>query len=154
MSDIFKNKKGTVEKSIIIDASAELVFKSITDWRSQSKWMPLTHVDISDQKDNILGSEITAITGISPLGIKDTMVITTWNPPYECSVVHTGKVIRGSGTFKVQPIKASSSKFTWSEQVIVPFGILGWIFWPIIKLFSGLATKVALKRFKNYVTSI
>ena len=75
--------------------------------------------------ENQVGTTIAAFTGVGRLGFLDTMTITTWNPPHVCDVIHTGRVVRGTGRFEVQEVDASNSKFIWSEDLKLPLGLIG-----------------------------
>jgi len=72
-----------------------------------------------------VGTAITAFTGpfykiyprFSKLGLLDTMVVTNWQPPSRCDVIHTGKVLRGTGTFELIEISDTSTRFNWLEDI-------------------------------------
>ena len=107
--------------SVEIDAPAEEVWDAVVDWDRQSGWMFLTSV----RGGHGPGAEIEAFTGIGPLGFRDPMVVTVWEPPYRCLVRHTGRVVRGTAAFEVEPLGERRSRFVWSEWVTPPFGTLG-----------------------------
>src|SRR3984957_7602663 len=51
-----------------------------------------------------LGATVVGWTGVGPVGFTDTMVVSEWDPPLRCVVRHTGRLVRGSGTFEVIPV--------------------------------------------------
>jgi uncharacterized protein YndB with AHSA1/START domain len=71
---------------IDIDAPPERVWATLTDWESQGEWMLATDVRTVGGPAQRLHGRLAARTGL-PLpggrhvGILDTMIITTWEPP-------------------------------------------------------------------------
>jgi hypothetical protein len=47
------------------------------------------------------------------LGVLDPMVVERWEPPRLCHVRHTGRVVRGTGTFEVVDRGEGRSRFLW-----------------------------------------
>jgi len=37
-----------------------------------------------------------------------------------CDVVHTGKIIKGTGRFELTAITPNTTRFDWSEEVLAP----------------------------------
>ena len=72
-----------------------------------------------------IGTSIAAFTGpfykrypkFSRVGLLDTMVVTNWQPPTRCDVIHHGKVLRGTGTFELIEISEGATRFNWSEDI-------------------------------------
>jgi hypothetical protein len=145
-----KSPKTTLSATILIDASAMHVFDCLTNWPDQSKWMVGTVVHATKQQGKGVGGELSAFTGFGAFGVTDTMRITTWDPPHQCRVTHTGRIIRGSGDFIVTSISKRQSVFTWSEYFILPFGVFGRLTWPIAKPLVRLGLQVSLKRFAHW----
>ena len=106
-----------------------------------------------DKNDGIgVGGSIWAFTGILGIGFVDTMDITVWNPPYQCDVLHTGKVIKGTGSFNVIS-QGTGAVFNWSEQLIVPFGLLGRFAWIFVQPISLWALRKTLRSFRKVAES-
>jgi hypothetical protein len=97
------------------------------------------------------GESISAFTGIGRIGFLDTMTITVWEPPRRAVVRHTGKVVRGSGSFEVQPLGDRRSRVVWSEWVLLPFGPIGRLGWPIAKILVRGGLQLSLRRLARYV---
>lgn len=144
----------TLSHSVTINTPANHVFDCITNWSSQSQWIIATQVHATKNEGRGVGGEISAYTGLGPIGFTDTMIITDWDPPYRCSVKHTGRVVRGTGDFTVAPISKQQSSFTWSEDFILPFGVLGKTGWLVVKPFVILGLRVSLKRFARWAEKI
>ena len=132
-----------------VDAPADRVFEVLTDWAVHDRWMLLTRAE----GDHAEGGEIRAFTGVGRLGFLDTMVITVWEPPRRAVVRHIGKVVRGSGAFEVEDLGAGRSRVVWSEWVLLPFGALGRLAWPVVRLPLRALVQVSLRRFARYVAS-
>lgn len=111
--------------TIDLPCSQEHAWAAVADWESQGKWMLQTKVWVTSQIREGVGTSISAFTGplykfypkFSSLGLLDTMVVTKWQPPEICDVVHTGKVLKGTGSFVLSPINSTSTKFNWSETI-------------------------------------
>lgn len=110
--------------TVKLPVSIERAWDSIQDWESQSEWMLQTRVWVTSEIREGIGTEIEAFTGLVPskkfFGILDSMRVTQWNPPYSCEVLHTGKIIKGSGLFRLEEINDNETFFHWSEIVIAP----------------------------------
>jgi hypothetical protein len=115
----------TLRIRINLPCSQERAWAAIADWESQGNWMLQTKVWVTSQIREGAGTSISAFTGplykfypkFSSLGLLDTMVVTKWQPPGICDVVHTGKVLKGTGSFVLSPINSTSTKFNWSETI-------------------------------------
>jgi hypothetical protein len=115
----------TLRITITLPCSQERAWAAIADWESQGNWMLQTKVWVTSQIREGAGTSISAFTGplykfypkFSSLGLLDTMVVTKWQPPEICDVVHTGKVLKGTGSFVLSPINSTSTKFNWSETI-------------------------------------
>lgn len=83
-----------------------------------------------------IGSELKAFTGAQlgfPIGFLDTMTITRWAPPYRVDVIHTGRVVRGTGVMEVVALANGRSRFLWSEDLDLPLGFAGTLAWPVVR---------------------
>lgn len=137
-----------LELSIEINASAESVFKYLTDWHKQSEWMLGTYVEVrSEDGAQKVDGQIAAFTGVGPVGFWDTMTITKWEPPFVVDVIHTGKVVRGTGSMRVEKISDSQSRFYWSEDLEIPLGKIGLLGFGLLKPFFIYGVRTSLKKF-------
>lgn len=113
-----------------VDAPAEAVWHTVTDWPGQGEWILGTKVEVEGGGEGRhLGARLRAFTGVGPVGFLDTMEIVEWDPPRYCLVRHTGKVVRGDGVFRVVPNGPDRARFLWTELVDLPLGaagVLGW----------------------------
>lgn len=109
-----------IAMSLAIAAPIEKVWASLADWESQGDWMLQTTVDVTSDIREGVGTTIAAFTGIGKLGVMDYMQVTRWEPPFICDVLHTGKVIKGTGRFQLTAIDVHSTRIDWSEEILAP----------------------------------
>ena len=109
-----------IAMSLVIQAPIEKVWAAIADWESQGDWMLQTTVKVTSQIREGVGTTIAAFTGIGKFGVMDHMVVTSWQPPFICDVLHTGKIIKGTGRFQLSAIDDDSTRFDWSEEILTP----------------------------------
>jgi hypothetical protein len=133
-----------------VPASAERVFAAATDWPGQREWIFATTTVPTRGGGFSTGDEISARTGFGPIGFTDTMTITEWDPPRSCRVRHTGKVVRGTATFAVEPLADGTSIFVWSEQIDVPFGRLGALGFSATRGVFAYFVRRSLRRFAAF----
>ena len=106
--------------SLVINAPIEKVWQAIADWESQGDWMLQTTVEVTSDIREGVGTSIAAFTGVGKFGVMDHMVVTSWQPPFICDVLHTGKIIKGTGRFELIAIDTDSTRFNWSEEILAP----------------------------------
>lgn len=119
------NPKNTLAIRVNCEAPIEKVWARIADWSSQGEWMLATRVWVTSEISEGVGTSIAAFTGpahriyprFSSFGLLDTMTVTTWQPPTRCDVIHTGKILKGTGTFQIESTGSHSSTFYWSETI-------------------------------------
>jgi len=126
-----------LELTVDVDAPVEATWAGAVDWDHQGEWM--------------LGTTVRGTAQVGRLGFLDTMVITTWEPPHRCYVLHTGKVVRGTGEFEVRDRGQGRSTFVWREDLELPLGALGRAGWPVIKPVFALGVQKSLEKFARWV---
>ena len=128
--------------SLEIEAPIQKVWDELANWEKQSDWMLQTKVWVTSKIQSGVGTQISAHTGLKKFGILDTMEVTNWQPPHICDVIHTGRVIRGTGRFELTAIDAARTRFDWSEEVIAPRALF-------ILMMPGLyiGVRISLARF-------
>ena len=140
-----------IELEVLVQAPALQVWNAITNWQAQSDWMLGTKVWPVNGDGTGVGGQIEAFTGIWRIGFLDTMEITAWNPPTKCDVLHTGRVVRGTGTFEVVATSDSTSKFIWSEDLDLPLGVIGKVGFTIVKPGFIYGVRKSLEKFADLV---
>jgi hypothetical protein len=136
---------------VVVGAPPEAVFAALTQWSEQGRWMLGTHVKVTAGDGASVGSELAAWTGAGRLGFWDTMVITRWDPPYRVDVVHTGRVVKGTGAMEVLALPGRRSRFVWSEDLELPLGTLGAVGWPFVRPAFTAGVKKSLRAFARLV---
>ena len=71
----------------------------------------------------------------------------------EVTVDHTGRVVRGSGTFRVEPDGPDRSMVVWIENLSIPGGAVGRFLWRASRPVSKWAVTHSLRRFAAQVES-
>jgi uncharacterized protein YndB with AHSA1/START domain len=134
--------------SVAVDAEAspERVFAVLTDWSRHHEWMALTRAWVVSGDGQRPGSRLAASTGVGPLKFLDTMEITRWDPPYSVEVRHTGRVVRGTGRFRVLPRPGGGSTIVWEEELKLPFGPAGRLCWLVARPVSEAFFRLSLCR--------
>lgn len=117
----------------------------LTDWERQSSWIPATRVRSVD--GDRVGGRIDAFTGLGPLGFLDVMRINRWEPPLLCEVAHTGRLVRGAGVFRVDPVGSGACRVVWEEHLELPFGAVGRLGWVAVRPLARVGLAFALRRF-------
>lgn len=145
-----------VSCTVEVNASRDAVWNAIVDWESQGRWMLGTDVIVPhDAARAGVGARIEAFTGLFPkrrkFGFLDTMTVTEWIPPQSCNVLHTGKVVRGTGRFELIAMTSSRTAFVWSEHLRLPFGFIGRIAWIVIGPLMTYGVRLSLRRFARFV---
>lgn len=133
--------------TVEVDAPAEQTWTALVDWDSQGEWMLGTTVSATTHEGRGVGGGLEAFTGVWRLGFLDTMVITEWEPPTRCVVRHTGRVVRGLGIFEVRTAGDRRSRVIWTEQLELPFGVLGRVGWRLGRPAFRYGVLLSLRRF-------
>jgi len=115
----------TIRISLTLPCNQLRAWQAIADWEGQGSWMLQSKVWVTSQIREGVGTSIAAFTGplykrypkFSKVGLLDTMIVTNWQPPTLCDVLHTGKVLKGTGTFELIEISQTATRFNWSEDI-------------------------------------
>ena len=139
--------------SVDVDAPADATWAAAVDWAHQGDWMLGTRVTPTAGNGEGVGGRLEAFSGIGRLGFLDPMEITLWQPPRACHVLHTGRVVRGTGAFEVEPRGDSRSRFHWREDLVLPLGLLGRVGWLLVRPLFAYGVRLSLKRFARQVAA-
>ena len=142
-----------VRETQAVAAPAEDVFAALTDWSGQGDWMFATSVRPTRGYGRQDGDEITARTGLGPIGFVDTMTIIEWDPPRLCRVRHTGRLVRGTASFGVVADGPERSRVEWVEDLDLPFGRLGAAGFAIGRPVFTYFVRLSLRRFAAHVVA-
>lgn len=141
------------EISVAVDVPGPewATWELLTDWERHREWMLATRARGTVAGGRAVGGGVEAVTGVGPIALRDTMTITAWDPPHQCEVEHTGRVIRGTGTFEVRPTSGGRSRVIWSERLELPFGVVGRLGWPVVRPLAVWALRTSLRRLARLV---
>lgn len=152
MSALGRTRTVHLALDVPVNAPVESVFWGFADWAAQDRWMLGTRVEVVGAgPGHGEGERIAAWTGLGPVGFWDTMTITRWEPPYRVDVLHTGRVVRGTGTMEALELPGGRSRFVWSEDIELPLGVLGAIGWPVVKPAFVAGVRRSLRGFARLV---
>ena len=112
-----------LEERVAVAAPPEAVFAAVADWKRQSDWVAFTTVTAEGGPHRV-GERVLAVTKVAGVGFSDPMEVTRWEPPRRVDVRHLGRVLRGTGTFLVEPAPGGAW-FVWSEDLDLPLGVAG-----------------------------
>ncbi len=130
-----------------VGASQQAVWDVLVDWDRHEEWMLLTRA----QGGAHVGAHVEAFSGVGRLGFLDPMTIVVWEPPMRAVVRHTGSVVRGSGSFEVQPLGPDRSRIVWSEWILLPWGQFGHLGWPLARPLLRAGVSLSLRRLASLV---
>lgn len=139
----------SVGAAVTVPVDSERAFSELVDAEGQGRWMfgtTIYPVDGAAASPSV-GSRLVAFTGIAGLGILDVMEVTEHVPGQRWVVAHHGRVIRGSGIFTVEPRTGNQCVVRWTEDLELPFGILGRIGWPLVRPGVKWGLQHSLKKF-------
>jgi uncharacterized protein YndB with AHSA1/START domain len=145
-----------MEARVAIAAPPELVFEAVSDWEAQSEWVALTTVTVDRGERSAasggrgVGERLTAVTKLAGVGFSDPMEVTRWEPPRRAEVRHLGRVVRGTGTFTVEPAPGGAW-FTWAEDLDLPLGAAGRLGFAVVRPAFELMLRRSLARLARRV---
>src|SRR5262249_37298220 len=104
-----------IAAEVTVDAEPELIWRTATDWPRQREWIWATRVSGGRGPRAGVGGG----PGVGPTGFPAGRVTTEWDPPHRCVLRHTGRVVRGMGTFEIAT-RGARSEFRWIEHIQLP----------------------------------
>lgn len=107
-----------------VAASAEVVWGELQDIASHVTWMAdAATITFTTPRRHGVGTAFDCKTVVGPLRLVDHMVCTRWSPGRSMGVDHVG-LVRGSGTFTLEPLQGGRTRITWEESLRFPL-VLG-----------------------------
>ncbi|MDQ1653198.1 MAG: hypothetical protein QOI35_2398, partial [Cryptosporangiaceae bacterium] len=77
------------------------------------------------------------------------MRIARYEPPQLVDVVHYGKVVRGSGSIRVEKLSDDRALIVWEEWLHLPLGRLGRLGWPVVRAGAEAGFQRSLRLLKR-----
>jgi Polyketide cyclase / dehydrase and lipid transport len=113
-----------LQVSTQVRAEPARVWQVLIDWAGQSRWIPLTTVDVISDHDQGVGVRAVSLTGFRlgpmPIGLLDHFIVTQWTPPRILEVAHLGPYFTGTGVFRLEA--AGNGTVTTATEVFHVFG--------------------------------
>ncbi len=107
--------------SVDIDAPLDRVWDEAADLASHVEWMrDADRIDFEGEQRTGVGTTMNVLTKIGPLATTDVIEITSWVDGTEIGVVHRG-VVTGTGRFLLEELGPNQTRFTWEEQLDLPW---------------------------------
>jgi carbon monoxide dehydrogenase subunit G len=138
-----------LEERVAVAAPPEAVFAAVADWEGQSAWVAFTTVTAGGGSHRV-GERLLAVTKVAGVGFSDPMEVTRWEPPRRIDVRHHGRVLRGTGTFLVEPAPGGAW-FVWSEDLDLPLGAAGRFGFAVVGPVFRLMLRRSLRRLARMV---
>ncbi|WP_375423276.1 SRPBCC family protein [uncultured Friedmanniella sp.] len=118
-----------LEVAATTEADLDRSWEVLVDWAGQSRWIPLTTVDVAQGDGRGVGSRLVALSGFwlgrVPVGLLDRFVVTGWSPPREgeaeLEVLHLGPYFTGEGVFHLHDL-GDRTEVRATEVFTVPGG--------------------------------
>ncbi len=136
-----------VTASVDLRAKPEDAFAAMADVRAQEKWIFATtmYAVESVASPPQVGARIAAFTGLWGIGFLDTMTVTEYDPPRRWVMDKDGDLLNGVGIMQVEPIPGGC-RASWTNELELPFGLLGRLGWPVARPLARFALTAALRR--------
>ena len=106
--------------SVHLDADPEAVWAYVEQVERHAEWMhDAAEIHFVSDAIRATGVQMDVDTRLGPLRTTDRMTITTWAPPREMGVRHSGAVT-GEGRFRLTA-EGGGTRFTWAEDLRLPW---------------------------------
>lgn len=140
-----------IRVSVDIDAPIDQVWREAADLASHAEWMrDADRIDfVTDQRAGV-GTTMEVLTKIGPLSTTDVIEVTSWEDHREIGVVHRG-VVTGSGRFLLEELAPNRTRFTWDEELEMPWYFGGKVASPISSRVLGEVWRGNLNRLKRRI---
>jgi carbon monoxide dehydrogenase subunit G len=140
-----------LEERVAVAAPPEAVFAAVADFQAQSEWVAFTTVTTEGGPHRV-GERLVAVTKVAGVGFSDPMEVTRWDPPRRIEVRHHGRVVRGTGTFLVEPAPGGAW-LRWAEDLDLPLGAAGRVGFAVAGPAFRLLLRRSLRRLARMVES-
>lgn len=134
--------------------STERAFAALVDPAAQERWMIATRLYPVESSAPVpqVGSRVAAFTGVGGFGFLDTMRVAAYEPPDRWVVDKDGDLLRGVGIMQVTPT-ADGCRVTWTNELTLPFGVLGRIGFLVGRPVAQAALGACLRRLGRLLRS-
>lgn len=117
--------------SVDIAAPLGVVWEAAADLTSHVDWMAdAEHIEFLTSSRSGVGTKMAVATRVGPFTTTDIIEVTEWREQEMIGVKHAG-VVTGAGAFTLVRLNDELTRFTWREQLQLPWffgGGLGEVF--------------------------
>ncbi|MDH3306954.1 MAG: SRPBCC family protein [Acidimicrobiia bacterium] len=111
----------SVTVSVDLDAPIDEVWADVARLGTHVDWMAdAESITFATHQESGVGTVMEVLTKVGPLSTRDIIEITEWEEQKLIGVEHRG-VVRGTGRFVLEPIDAGRTRFTWNEDLDMPW---------------------------------
>ena len=132
--------------SIDIDAPIETVWADLANLDTHVEWMAdAESLEYASEQKTGVGTVIEVLTKVGPLKTIDVLTFTTWDAPHAMIATHSG-VVSGEGIFTLTDLGDNRTRFTWAEDLNMPWFFGGRLGRPISEPVMRMIWAKNLKR--------
>jgi len=114
-----------IKVSTTIPASRRAVWDDVQDLASHVEWMADAEaIRFTSSKRRGVGTTFECDTKVGPFRLVDLMEVTEWREGRSIGVRHTG-LVRGVGRFTLRRRGRGRTRFTWEEELAIPWWLGG-----------------------------
>jgi carbon monoxide dehydrogenase subunit G len=122
-----------IRVTTVLLAPPARVWDDVRDLGSHVEWMAdAESIRFTSDRTSGVGATFDCETRVGPLHTTDRMEVTEWDEGRVIGVRHVG-LVTGTGRFTLEP-DGSGTRFTWDEQLTIPWWLGGPIASPVLRL--------------------
>jgi len=140
----------SIHSEVVVRAPIERTWGELADIPGQVRWMAeMKWVRILTPGPVGVGTRAVALVRALGIPVRDSIVITHWQPPRRYAIHHTG-LVKGTGEIELEPGDApGTTRVTWDETLIAPlFPHLGGL---VLRVVFGPIFQADLEAFARIV---
>jgi hypothetical protein len=111
----------SIHSEVVIRATMERTWAELADIPGQLRWMAeMKSVRVLTAGPIGVGTRAVALVRALGIPVRDSIVITEWQPPRRYAISHTG-LVKGTGEIELVPGDApGTTRLTWDETLVAP----------------------------------
>ena len=143
-----------VEASVDVPVDAATAFAAVVDLPSQERWIMLTRLYALEGDVPVprVGSRFLAVHRRRQRRLPGQPGVTEYDPPHRWVARHEGEFVKGAGIMQVEPL-GEGSRVTFTEELELPFGILGRLGWPLARPIARWGMAASLRTMARLVAA-
>jgi hypothetical protein len=122
-----------VDIGVTIDAPPGAVWAIVEPIDRHVDWMAdAERITFTSERTRGVGTSFVCLTKIGPFRLADRMTVTEWDPQRAMGIEHRG-LVTGRGRFTLRPAPGGRTRFTWMENLRVPWWMGGFVAAPVLR---------------------